>query len=136
MHDAMTAPKLPSLERALAEPERVADRLDAAATHIERHGWAQGFMRSVDGRVCAMGALNAVTRDGNVTYLVGATAYLAREIGTTDELADLGVVEWNDADGRTRSDVLDAMRRAAKRARMDADERDAATGLARATADA
>lgn len=102
---------------------KVADMLDDAADNLERNGWTQGALQEHDGRRCAMGALGAVRCTGNEASLIaiGAMSYLAIEVGATYDLPDVAIAEWNDAEGRTEQDVLDAMRRAAKRARVDAD---------------
>jgi len=79
--------------------EKAADRVEA--------GWCQGECVNADGDVCAVGALHAVVDSaGNPQYAV-AWGALCDEI-------DSAISVWNDAPGRTRYDVSDAMRRAAK----------------------
>jgi hypothetical protein len=80
--------------------------LEAAADRVEA-GWCQGRMSNDAGDVCALGALIAVVDSmANLEESVAWEA-LCDEVGCAASA-------WNDEPGRTRYDVSDAMRRAAK----------------------
>lgn len=76
-----------------------------AADYIEEHGWCQGESVKPDGSVCIYGALYAVTRD-DVAASYDADIALRHRLKTLPEY-------WNDAPGRTKAEVLKAMRGAA-----------------------
>lgn len=80
-----------------------AEALDGAADYIEEHGWLQGAFRDSGGRVCAEGALN--TRYG---FAYEAFHALSRHLGV-DSVAD-----WNDAEHRTKEQVVKELRACAQ----------------------
>lgn len=97
--------------------------LAKAAEYIGEHGWCQGRSMDEEGRVCAMGAINAVLpiphdiRDlhAEARYLLAAavarcllTKYIDNAPGR-----ELTVISWNDDPSRTAEDVILAMKRAA-----------------------
>lgn len=108
-----------------------AEILNKAADVIEERGWHKGdFVSSVgfdgSGCVCVLGAINVA---------VGEVPYAVFEIGDRDERTDaarvlaeyLGLVlrdgdvtevgdRWNDAEGRTKDEVVAALREAARKA--------------------
>jgi hypothetical protein len=117
----------------------VAGALEKAADLIETVGWVQG--KSVqygrqydpfdpfDGPVpgpwarpvqilgyCASGALSRGASTGQ--EYEGAMAVLAYEVSGWNR--KLSVIQWNDTPGRTKYEVIDAMRHAAKNLRNEA----------------
>ncbi|MEL7994248.1 hypothetical protein AAG656_28510 [Streptomyces albidoflavus] len=108
----------------MTTPTQVADLLDRAADHIDRVGWTQGDwheetpgLQPKDSPACADGAL-AVAAYGDPFGAGGhrepdrfalhsaAVTALIRHIGA-------GLIDWNDAEGRTKGEVVGAMRAAA-----------------------
>lgn len=89
--------------------ERTAsDVLLAAARYIEEHGWSQdGAWIERDGSACAVGGIQAVT-DWDEKGLA-----VAAENGLCEFLGVVCAESWNDALGRTRDEVLAALRGAA-----------------------
>ncbi|MFE5619072.1 hypothetical protein [Streptomyces sp. NPDC056524] len=98
----------------------VAQHLELTALVIERYGWAQGAARSTWGRRCILGAQAVLFRLG---YGDESTACAA---GTRlqNVLNSHGVTQpfhqWNDASGRTQTEVLALVREAAAAARREA----------------
>lgn len=97
-------------------PEQIADVLDDAADYIEQYGHFKG-----DGHgpgdidtapACAIGAINSALNWGIGTSVV---ADALQGVVPADSL-----VAWNDAPERTKQQVLDAFRKAAKQQRMQA----------------
>jgi hypothetical protein len=74
-----------------------------AADLIEERGWCQGSYSDQDGRVCAIGA---IVRAGNHQHYRRAEAMMMMVVG-------MSVVGWNDIKGRTKEEVITALRRAA-----------------------
>lgn len=98
-------------------PEQIADVLDDAADYIEKHGWCQSHLATPDGRVCAQGAIKAVTMSGGIWQWqpldgVGMAAYVALRGFVAGS-----VTGFNDTPERTEQEVLDAFRAAAKQQR-------------------
>lgn len=91
-----------------------ADVLDDAADHIERHGWWGGGEYEPK-TACAVLAISEVTK-GGMTHLEtcrSLAASLSLKIGE-DDYGVAELVFWNDAPERTKQEVLDAFRAAAK----------------------
>ena len=91
----------------------VAGVLNGAADLIERDGWIQGEPRGADGRLCMVRALGDVI--GGATpwrsdLYDAATAALQETTGV------FLVSAWNDQSGRTKAEVVAALRAAAERA--------------------
>ncbi len=87
----------------------VADNLDGAADYIEKHGWWRGPAGfGPQGQACA---LNALFNARSELTIMQALYCLRKHVGGR-------VPTWNDAPGRTKQEVLDALRGAAKRVRM------------------
>jgi hypothetical protein len=80
----------------------VASTLDAAADYIEKHGWAQGTMRTDDGRVCASGGICLAANRGEDAWLAALNA-LEQFVGEY-------IPRWNDRPERTAAEVTSAMR--------------------------
>jgi hypothetical protein len=97
----------------------IADVLDDAADYIEKHGWVQGaafddYLHRTPA-ACAYGALSQVAADGQGRVLYAAQRDLEVFVGTR------WIGEWNDDPARTKQEVLDAFRAAAKQQRRLAD---------------
>ena len=75
-----------------------------AADYIERHGWCQGAHENGQGEVCAMAAIYHCYRRGDLTAMRRLQNYVgSRYVG-----------DWNDAPGRTKEQVVEALRAAAR----------------------
>lgn len=90
--------------------------LKDAAAYIEQHGWIQGRAMNRNGEVCMVGAVGAVVgcevfafgwwangRDQE-QEMTAAIELLNQRLGTD------AVAEFNDAPGRTKDEVLRALR--------------------------
>ncbi|MFJ8659291.1 hypothetical protein [Streptomyces sp. NPDC093795] len=97
----------------------VAEHLELIALVIERYGWHRGALRSTSGRRCILGAQAVLFRLG---YGDETTARAAGH-RLQAVLAARGISEpyhrWNDATGRTRTEVLALVRTAAANARQE-----------------
>ncbi|WP_432116066.1 DUF6197 family protein [Streptomyces sp. S1] len=97
----------------------VTEHLELTALVIERYGWHSGALRSTSGRRCILGAQAVLFRlgygDEHVAFAAG------HRLQTV--LAARGISEpyhrWNDATGRTRTEVLALIRTAATTARRE-----------------
>ena len=78
-----------------------------AADYIDRIGWCQHARRDDEGRVCAAEALMSVVVHDVATY---AEAITRLSIFVTAGEHSMAVLEWNDDEGRTASEVTGAMR--------------------------
>ena len=108
---------------------KISETLYKAAEHIEAHGWYQGYYWPhpkdrieppyVQGDpCCALGAI-AVVEDSDPMYDTDAMKELADYLGIGVGLIlgkSAGVADWNDTAGRTKEEVLAALRGAALRA--------------------
>ncbi len=97
----------PSVTRA-----EVGRTLELAAGYLDRHGWYQGEWFDHDRRASAEGAIftmAAGAAGGKAMVGRAALAVLGQECGGD-------VVRWNDAPERTKAEVIEVMRRAARRA--------------------
>lgn len=98
------------------------------AAEIVEEGWCQGYLVSPEGAHCAVGAANVAS--GSLTKeisLFDEQYRVLAEAGDVDALhdaliemfeviGDFSTIEaWNDAEGRTQSEVADAWRLVAKR---------------------
>lgn len=97
----------------------VAEHLELTALVIERYGWHRGSLRSTSGRRCILGAQAVLFRLGYGDETTARTA--GHHLQTV--LATRGFSEpyarWNDAQGRTRAEVLTLVRTAATHARQE-----------------
>ena len=84
----------------------VADVLNGAADLIERDGWVQGSPRTSEGR-CMNMALQEVA---------GKQVYWQAKRYVEDVVGFRATAAWNDTPGRTKTEVVAALRAAAKRA--------------------
>lgn len=97
-----------------------AEILDGAADYIEEYGWTQGpESSSVPGcPTCAGIAIDLAAKDGDevVPEWFAAVDFLRGVVGASRFGAG-GVIDWNDAPGRTQAEVVTALRTAADNAR-------------------
>ena len=91
-----------------------------AADYIEWHGWCQDRVESPGGAVCALGAICHATNDLVAQRLLAFSppnilARLKKVIGVArlDESWH-DIQNWNDAPGRTKEEVVAALRGAAR----------------------
>ena len=108
-------------EKKLGEPEildEVGKILLDAADYIERKGWCQRVNSNIGGEVCAWGAIAIVLEvspDFHVLThteqraLVKLVDYLGGGVRLVGE-----IVRWNDTPGRTKEQVVAALRAAAR----------------------
>lgn len=93
--------------------ESVSDVLDDAADYIEQHGWCQ---ESMDGTSrCLSMAMSEVAPSDALWK--SAFEAVERAVG----IRGVSLICWNDHPGRTKQEVLDALRAAAKAERRLAD---------------
>jgi hypothetical protein len=100
--------------------DQVADVLDDAADWLETHRWIQDdLVIEHDKKVIGACSLGVLTQSVHpVSQRLTARDALARHLGI-DTRGDNGwLARWNDAQGRTKQQVLDAFRAAAKQERM------------------
>lgn len=106
--------------------QSAADFLDDTADHLEQYGWCQEDLHDVDGRSCAVGAIDVHARNVARPVRMQATTMLAAWLGTEHpgvcECEDLwcrrdSIIQWNDTPGRTAEDVITGFRKAALTAR-------------------
>jgi hypothetical protein len=96
--------------------DEIADVLDDAADLLERDGWIKNDLRSPLGR-CSMGVL--LESAAHVQYRLAARDALAEQLGIEPGTRGrVWLADWNDAPERTKQQVLDAFRLAAKAERM------------------
>lgn len=103
------------------EPEqKPEDVLELAASILEREGWIQGYAHR-DGRYCAWGAIT-VAAGGRYDSVDDFRLLEAPSEGLVQHAAilletylnDREIATWNDESGRTKQEVVDALRLAAK----------------------
>ena len=102
-------------------PKSVPEILNAAASLLEKQGaWTQGsfYKMTDDGPcMCAMGAIaiaGGLSWDAVLNH--PATKYLAEQVsGVRSGFPNVFVAPWNDAPGRTQSEVVAALRDAASK---------------------
>ena len=96
--------------------------LTEAAAILHTRGWIQGAYSRLDG-YCAVGAIRAVTEDyDEIKAAQSALAKTLRENGfedafdyETEFIKDFELItNWNDADERTRGEVIQLMRDAGR----------------------
>lgn len=92
-----------------------------AAELIETQGWFQGMRVGGTHCHCAMTAIEQALgawtgRDAREADLDKFASLLAKRLNLTDRRAVSAILEWNDADGRTKYEVIALLRDAAKEA--------------------
>jgi hypothetical protein len=80
-----------------------------AARYIETHGWCQGALQH-KGRVCIFGAINAAGGHSDMAASRTVVEMLRRATHTP---AWSNIAAWNDTPGRTKAQVIAALKRAA-----------------------
>ncbi len=80
-----------------------------AANYIEEHGWCRGYYSSGEG-VCILGAYRALGKSEGHKSL----RRIADFLGTGDCGVGHAVVDYNDALGRTKEEVIAMLKQAAK----------------------
>ncbi len=85
---------------------------DDAALIIEQDGWTQGTARDEQGCVCMYGAIQLAYQNG--PHWVTVRHFLAIHLGVGGVP---GLIDWNDKPGRTKAEVIQALRDAAESAR-------------------
>lgn len=86
----------------------------AAADHIEAHGWTQGKWGHKGEPCCAEGAI-VVAVQQQQGYIFGplwAVSLAAKQL--LRNTLSQQITSWNDAPGRTRDEVVRALREAAR----------------------
>ncbi|MGW6658903.1 DUF6197 family protein [Rhodococcus sp. NPDC055024] len=95
----------------------VSNVLNHAADLLEHDGWTQGMLRNyATGCRCALGALNDATNDCLKGPAVRGSSkvWRAAEDALRSEIACVNIPIWNDTPGRTATEVIAALRNAAK----------------------
>ncbi len=77
-----------------------------AADHLRDHGWVTGRMRDLEGRVCMLGAIHAVSP--NVLLHVSVEDHLADYLG-------MRITNFNDYKAKSKRQVLAKMRACARK---------------------
>lgn len=87
----------------------VKEDLLAAAHYIEKRGWVQRSFYARDGRCCAIGAISATAMSPQRDKAArdALNKYLYAEFG-------MSAVLFNDTTGRTKDEVVTALRAAAE----------------------
>lgn len=96
----------------------VADVLNGAADLIERDGWCQRKYRGADGEHCVTDALMraAGTKPGDTGSGAQLDLYSDACLAVYPFTGGWGLPSWNDTPGRTKAEVVAALRAAAERA--------------------
>lgn len=106
--------------------DTVSQVLSGAADYIDKHGWVQGQMQDTKGRCCAVGAIavaaSEVSEENVWAIRSDAENRLARTLVDEETLSIAGdvlgrfdlIVRWNDESGRTKDEVVQALRQAAE----------------------
>lgn len=105
-----------------------ADVLEQAADLVETVGWTQGsYLRTDHGDgtavgYCTMGACRQVLRIPEDDIVMGfrTPAYVAAIHALIKQVNDPNIIGWNDTPDRTRDEVIEALRLAAKDLRNEA----------------
>ncbi|MCD9196054.1 DUF6197 family protein [Streptomyces albireticuli] len=95
----------------------VAEHLELTALLIERHGWAQGRLRSPGGARCLLGAQRVLVRLGYGDEATARAAGRRVQAVLTARGITQDYYEWNDHPDRTAGEVLYLLRQAADGAR-------------------
>lgn len=96
---------------ALPAAPSVADVLNGAADLIERDGWVQGMYR-YEHSLCIVGAIDTAAGCFGTNMTVDAM----RARSTVADFIEANPTAWNDKPGRTKAEVVVALRAAAERA--------------------
>jgi hypothetical protein len=97
----------------LAPRDGVTGVLLGAADYIERHGWCQGTSR-IDDAVCTAWALSIAAAHDFVTAEQAGYRLMHSVRGPMGYSGgNWGIAVWNDTAGRTKEEVVEALRSAA-----------------------
>lgn len=98
--------------------------IEGAIRLLRQRGWHQGSYQGRNGELCAFGALSDTFNelcqarrllDDNRRWEAAWRTFLrAKEMVCEAADTDLSLPNWNDQEGRTVGEVLDAMERAAR----------------------
>ncbi|MFE5877800.1 hypothetical protein ACFQ6H_21265 [Rhodococcus sp. NPDC056506] len=94
----------------------VATVLNRAADLLEQDGWTQGKMRDSNGCRCALGAMDRALLDlhrGPANLRIN-DLYVETMLNLRREIGQNNIPIWNDTPGRTATEVIAALRNAAK----------------------
>lgn len=89
--------------------------IEAGVEAIEKHGWVQQWAGNERVGFCAIGSLDG-RRYGVLNMACKALDRVARE----RQGFPFGVIDYNDEPGRTKEEVIDLMKHAAKNLRNEA----------------
>lgn len=110
----------PSMKPEVKPVDEVGDALLECADLLERVGWCQFALRDKDGGMCLVGVIGQVagarrTRGGEFLRLSENMSLRVRQtLGIKDSpIAPIGIVDWNNAMGRKKEEVVALLRRAA-----------------------
>jgi hypothetical protein len=96
-----------------------------AADVLRHDSWGQGRLHGSDGTHCLVGALCVVTgKNGNLLAkvepeLTPLADLLGGNPACGGELAEIVIINWNDADGRTADEVVTLLEQAAEKLEAD-----------------
>jgi hypothetical protein len=96
------------------KPPTTSDVLHRAADLLEEWGWKQfDYGSKEEGAFCALGAMDEARVD-----LLGPYWFKRPEAYAPERIfrPERGIPEWNDTPGRTKAEVVAALREAARRA--------------------
>lgn len=89
-------------------PAEIADRLDATANYLDKHGWCRRKMYDNQGRACLLGAIMKVSPIHN-----GSIEYAMDKYLRSEGLTKYGMLRWNDSQ-RDKRKVQRHLRRFAR----------------------
>ncbi len=92
-------------EKVEVELDAISRNLLRAVDYIQQHGWCQGEAFGPNGTVCMLGALDK-TRGHAITYLKAIDRLIPL-------IGGIPINRWNDAEGRTKDEVITKLREAA-----------------------
>lgn len=84
--------------------------LEEAHVLIQKRGWVQGEYKSRAGAYCLVGALETVC--GRFTLDFEHKTFTTASTRLLEVVGDFDLVGWNDAPGRTKKQVLKALKKA------------------------
>lgn len=99
-------------DKPLVVADPASDLLRKAADKIERCGWCQGTAQTYYGSFCALGALEHAQHAAGLHISVYFEA-VSRLIDLLRLTQPASIATWNDTKGRTKEQVVSAMRDAA-----------------------
>lgn len=86
-----------------------------AADYLEKHGWLQDDFGEIGGPCCVVGAMQAVKGHAPGAPHRGDERWgVKREVDVLSRYLDTNPEPWNDRNGRTKDEVVAALRKAAR----------------------